>query len=143
LGTVYRGDLDWLDDIVQVCAHLLNMDLERRPLRARSKFEMIAECENFAIVQNKNQYENIPAIKQKLEEKKKKQQLVVGDHVFVWFDDRAKCYRGKISRVDADEDYLIEWVDQHEPDELLNLSSANRTKDKQNPDRWWRVGDKL
>lgn len=142
LSTHYRGDLEFLDEIVQVCAQLTNIDFETRPLRKSTKEERVAECEEVRIVQDQQQYASLPGLAEKRAAKLKKVQLQVNDRVSVWFDDKGKCFRGRIERVADNCWFEIEWIDQNEPNEVVQLEQCNRTKDVTNPDRWWKTGDK-
>jgi hypothetical protein len=142
LGTTYRCELDWLDDVVQVCAQLVNIDFETRPLRKSSIEERVLKCESCRIVADQKEYEANAALNEKRAAKMKKQQLLLNDRVSVWFDDKGKCYRGIIRRVDENDWFEIEWTDQKEPNETVRLEQCNRTKSKANPDRWWKIGDK-
>lgn len=133
----FRGELDRVHVIAQVCAQLVNVDLEFRPLRRSSKEERIKECESFEI--------RLPTI-QEIEVRESRNrvlnELTIGTRISVWFEDCSKSFRGSVVAIMGNERYEIAWENKSEANEIVHLQYQNCTKDPSNTERWWRIKSK-
>ena len=86
--------------------------------------------------ESKDKGVKVKDIKNNIKDKEKVRGVKVGDRVNVWFEDKQKYFRGEVVRGLGEDVYDVRYDVRSEGIEEVVLDEKNRTRDKNNEDRW-------